>query len=122
LPFREPALPLRDIVEAIVSIEQFTAGMDLDAFRSDPKTVSAIERKMLLISEAAVRLSDEAERLRPGQPWRDIRGIGNWLRHQYDRVDVETLWNTIQDDLPSLKAAVLQVLNPAPQNPFPAPG
>jgi uncharacterized protein with HEPN domain len=106
LPFREPALPLRDIVEAIVSIEQFTAGMDLDAFRSDPKTVSAVERK----------------RLCPGQPWRDIRGIGNWLLHQYDRVDVETLWHTIQDDLPNLKSAVLRVLNPAPQNPFPAPG
>jgi uncharacterized protein with HEPN domain len=104
LPFREPALPLRDIVEAVTSIEQFTAGMDLEAFRSDPKTVSAVERKILLISEAAVRLGDEAERLCPGQPWRDIRGVGNWLRHQYDRVDVEMVWHTIEDDLPSLKA------------------
>jgi uncharacterized protein with HEPN domain len=111
LPFREPALPLHDIVEAISSIEQFTAGMDLDAFRSDPKTAAAVERKMLLVSEAAVRLGDEAERLCPGQPWRDIRGIGNWLRHQYDRVDVETVWHTIEDDLPNLKAAVLQALN-----------
>jgi uncharacterized protein with HEPN domain len=58
LPFREPALPLRDIIEAIISIEQFTAGIDLEAFRSDPKTVSAVERKILLISEAAVRLGD----------------------------------------------------------------
>jgi uncharacterized protein with HEPN domain len=66
LPFREPALPFRDIIEAIISIEQFTAGMDLKAFRSDPKTVSAVERKMLLISEAAVRLGDEGERLVQG--------------------------------------------------------
>jgi uncharacterized protein with HEPN domain len=111
LPFSEPALPLRDIVEAVTSIEQFTAGMDLEAFRSDPKTVSAVERKILL-SEAAVRLGDEAERLCPGQPWRDIRGVGNWLRHQYDRVDVEAVWHTVEDDLPSLKAAVLRVLDP----------
>jgi len=52
LPSREAVLPLRDIVEAIISIEQFTAGMDLQAFRSDPKTVSAVEHKILLISEA----------------------------------------------------------------------
>jgi uncharacterized protein with HEPN domain len=27
----------------------------------------------------------------PGLPWRDIRGIGNWLRHQYDQVDVDSI-------------------------------
>ena len=113
MPFREPALPLRDIVEAVISIEQFTAGMNLDEFRSDPKTVSAVERKILLVSEAAVRLGDEAERLCPGQPWRDIRGIGNWLRHQYDRVDVEMVWHTAKNDLPNLKTAVLRVLDAA---------
>ncbi len=118
MPFREPGVALRDIVEAIISIEQFTAGMDLERFKSDPKTISAVERKMLLISEAAVRLGDEAERLCPGQPWRDIRGIGNWLRHQYDRVDVETVWHTVEDDLPSLKTAVLVILTPPPKNPF----
>lgn len=113
MPFREPALPLCDIFEAIVSIEQFTSGMDFDRFRSDPKTVSAVERKLLLISEAAMRLGDDAEKLCPDQPWRSIRGIGNWLRHRYDRVDVKTVWNTIEDDLPGLKAAVQRALNPS---------
>lgn len=84
--------------------------MDLDSFRFDAKTQAAVERKMLIISEAANRLKDEAEMLCPGIPWRDIRGIGNWLRHQYDRVDVETIWNTIQQDLPPLKAAVEMAL------------
>jgi uncharacterized protein with HEPN domain len=74
--------------------------------------VAAVERKILLISEAAARLGDEAERLCPGQPWRDIRGVRNWLRHQYARVDVETVWHTVENDLPSLKAAVLRVLDP----------
>jgi uncharacterized protein with HEPN domain len=65
---------------------------------------------LLIISEAAVRLKDDAELLCPGIPWREIRGSGNWLRHQYDGVDIETIWNTIQDDLPALKAAVEKVL------------
>jgi len=42
------------------------------------------------ISEAAARLGEDAEKLCPGAPWRDIRGIWNWLRHQYDRIDLET--------------------------------
>jgi uncharacterized protein with HEPN domain len=72
-------------------IVQFVRGMDLEAFREDPRTIAAVERKLLLISEAAVRLGDDAEQLCPGLPWRNIRGIGNWLRHQYDKVDVETV-------------------------------
>ena len=85
--------------------------MDLDSFRQDPKTIAAVERKLQVISEAAVRLGEQGEALCPGLPWRDIRGIGNWLRHQYDRVDIETIWNTLTTDLLSLKAAVHRALN-----------
>jgi len=41
-------------------IEDFIAGKDFDAFREDPKTVAAVERKLLVISEAAVRLGERA--------------------------------------------------------------
>ena len=91
LPFREPSLWLRDIAEAIERIEQFTQGMDFESYRADRKTIAAVERKLLLISEAAIRLGDRGPALCPGLPWDNIRGLGNWLRHQYDRVDVETV-------------------------------
>ena len=61
---------------------------------------------MLVISEAAIRIGDEAERIYPAVPRRDIRGIGNWLRHAYDRVDPEIMWDTVQADLPRLKNAL----------------
>jgi uncharacterized protein with HEPN domain len=110
MPFEAARSHFEDILECILQIERFVAGMDLEAYRRDDKTQAAVERKILILSEAAIRLKDEAEVLCPGVPWRDIRGIGNWLRHQYDRVEVETVWNTIQDDFPSLKAAVERVL------------
>jgi uncharacterized protein with HEPN domain len=80
--------------------------MDFEDFRQDAKTVAAVERKLQLIREAAIRLGEDAERLCPGQPWRKIRGLGNWLRHQYDRIDLETIWRTVGDDLPPLQLAV----------------
>jgi len=104
-------------------IAEFVRGMELEAFREDLKTVAAVERKLLLISEAAVRLGEDGERLCPGVPWRNIRGIGNWLRHRYDRVDVETVWNTVVDDPPPLRSGVLRALMAPPANPKePAPG
>jgi uncharacterized protein with HEPN domain len=70
-------------------IEEFTAGMDFEAFRANLMVIAAVERKFQIISEAAIRLGNEAERYCPGMPWRDIRGIGNHLRHAYERIDLE---------------------------------
>jgi uncharacterized protein with HEPN domain len=50
-------------------IEEFTHGMDFDAFRSDAKTSAAVERKLLVISEAAVRLGDQAPIVGPDVPY-----------------------------------------------------
>jgi uncharacterized protein with HEPN domain len=110
MPFEDARSSLRDILDSIRLIEQFMSGMDLEAYSKDDRTQAAVERKMLIVSEAAIRLKNDAEMLCPGVPWREIRGIGNWLRHQYDRVEVETIWNTIQDDLPPLRAAVEKAL------------
>lgn len=110
MPFREHSASLGDILESIERIERFTAGMDITAFSEDEKTISAVERELQKISEAAIRLGDDAEKLCPGPPWRDIRGIGNWLRHQYDRVDLETIWTTVERDLVVLKPQVRRAL------------
>jgi len=110
LPLNEPSLPLRDILESISKIEMFVFGFDFDAFATDEKTIAAVERKLQVITEAAIRLGDRAEALCPGIAWRNIRGMRNWLRHQYDRVDLETVWITITVDIPTLKAAVQQAL------------
>ena len=91
--------------------------MDFEAFREDPKTVAAVERKLLIISEAAIRLGAEAESRGPGMPWRDIRGMGNWLRHQYERIELPVVWKTVQSDLSPLKDAVLHALSSEAENP-----
>jgi uncharacterized protein with HEPN domain len=110
LPFRDSLSSLRDIYEAIESIERFILGMDFSVFKADEKTNAAMERKLLLLSEAARRLGDDSEKLCPSIPWNNIRGIGNWLRHQYDRVDPSAIWLTLERDLPPLKLAVGKAL------------
>jgi len=77
LPFRDPKSHFRDIRESIEAIYEFVRGMNIEAYSKDFKTQAAVERKLLVISEAAIRLGDAAEILCPGVPWRDIRGIGN---------------------------------------------
>jgi uncharacterized protein with HEPN domain len=118
LSFRpSPKTWFGDIMDAIAMIEQFTSGMDFEAFRSNPMAVAAVERKLQIVSEAAIRLGDEAERRCPDVPWRDIRGIGNQLRHAYERIDLHTIWKAVIDDVPPLKASVERALRPPSANP-----
>ena len=67
MPFRDPLLPFRDILEGIRLVEEFTSGMDLKSFVEDARTVAAVERNLQKISEAAVRLGDDAESYAPGR-------------------------------------------------------
>ena len=111
MPFRDVQSHLRDILESINNIELFVGNMEFDAYRDDRKTKSAVERELQIITEAAVRLGDEAETLCPGQDWKGFRGMGNVLRHEYHRVDDGIVWNTVKIELPPLKEAVLSVLS-----------
>ena len=105
MPSKDPVQRFEDILENIILIEQFTSEMDLNAFLEDLKTRNATERCMERISEAAKKLGELAEELCPTVPWPNVRALGNFLRHEYDRVDAARVWLMIEDDLGPLKAA-----------------
>jgi uncharacterized protein with HEPN domain len=105
LPSDKLARRLEDIVENAQAIKRYTAGIDGMAFREDRKTYDAVERCLERISEAASKLGDRAPALVPGQPWQEIRALGNRLRHEYGAVREDRLWDIVQIDLPPLCAA-----------------
>ncbi|MBP1850062.1 HepT-like ribonuclease domain-containing protein [Rhizobium halophytocola] len=65
------------------------------------------QRALEIISQAARHLPDELLAHAPGVPWKQIRGIGNILRHQYHQIADDVIWAVVTDHLEPLKAAVL---------------
>lgn len=105
MPSEKATRRLEDIIENAQAILRYTAGMDLGTFEEDRKTYDAVERCLERISEAATKLGDQAVELMPDQPWQKIRSLGNRLRHEYDAIREDRLWDIVQTDLPSLCAA-----------------
>ena len=105
MPSKDPVQRFEDILENIIFIERFTSGLDLDGFLEDPKTRNATERCLERISEAAKKLGALAEEMCPNIPWPNVRALGNFLRHEYDRVDPMRVWLMIEDDLGPMKIA-----------------
>ncbi len=111
LSFKASTQPLLDILEGIRLIEEFTVGITFEQFEADPKTIAAVERKLLTIGEAAVRVGREAPQIAPDVPWRSVRDMANFLRHEYDRVDLIVIWRTVKENLAPLKASVSNALS-----------
>ncbi|MBV9829198.1 MAG: DUF86 domain-containing protein [Alphaproteobacteria bacterium] len=105
---------LHDILDNIVRIERFIGNADFALFSSDERLSFAVLHALLIISEAGRRLGPHAESVVPGQPWSAIRALGNILRHEYEGVDLGTVWSIIIDDLPTLKAAVAEAIEIGP--------
>ena len=101
---------LGQIVREISLACRLAARHDRDSFAADEVAVAAMERFVERISEASRRLDPALKALEPAIPWAEIAGIGNILRHDYDRVDPAILWNIATRDLPVLAQAVERLL------------
>jgi uncharacterized protein with HEPN domain len=63
-------------------------------------------RPLEIIGEAARRISQDTRDAHPEIPWEQMIGMRNRLIHEYFRVNLTTVWETVQNDLPSLIALI----------------
>lgn len=107
MSFSDEATNLRDILESSEAIGYYLAGLTYQVYEADRKTRKAVERELQILSEAAYRLGDRAAVLCPTIDWRGVQGLGNFLRHEYNKVEDETIWEISHTKLPELREAVL---------------
>ena len=97
---------LFDIAKACQLAGQFKAGMTKTAFLEDPKTQSAVLHQLMVIGEGVKRLSRDLKDSHTEIPWKLISGMRDKLVHEYDDVDFEEVWATIQRDIPQLLSGI----------------
>ncbi len=103
---------LRDIGEAIRRIQLYTKDLEYEAFLADTKTQDAVVRNLEIIGEATKQLSESVRQQAPHIPWRNIARMRDTLIHHYFGVNLDIVWQVIQDDLAELLAAIHRILTP----------
>jgi uncharacterized protein with HEPN domain len=97
---------LGPIVANIDRIDSHLAGKSFEQFETDLMLSDAVERCLQRITEASIRIGAERmAEIAPGVPFGEVRGLGNILRHEYEKIDLATVWDTVRHDLPVLRAA-----------------
>lgn len=99
---RRDEVYLLDMLIAARKALKFVEGIDKREFEDNEVIQNAVMRPLEIIGEAAARISSKFRKGHPDIPWRDMVGLRNRLIHEYFRVDYDSVWDAIQNDLPNL--------------------
>jgi uncharacterized protein with HEPN domain len=82
-----------------------------DNFEKQWVEQDAIIRNLEIIGEASVGVSDDLKTQYPNVDWKEIRGMRNFVTHQYFGVELSDIWHTVVNDIPLLKKQIEDVIN-----------
>jgi uncharacterized protein with HEPN domain len=96
---------LQDILEAIEAVKKY-ASKGHRAFEMDELVQTWIVHHLLLLGEAASKLSKVFREQHPDVPWSKITGMRNILIHGYFTIDTKVVWSVIEKDLRQLELQI----------------
>lgn len=103
-------LYLQHILECVITIEEYTHEGQ-QAFYESKIIQDAVIRNLEIIGEATKRISKEFREQHIQMPWREMAGLRDVLIHNYFGVDLGIVWNVVEQELPKLKAYLIDILN-----------
>ncbi|AFZ12527.1 protein of unknown function DUF86 [Crinalium epipsammum PCC 9333] len=110
MPSRDWRQRIQDILVSITEIEQRINGITFEEFTKNPTIVKAVLYDFVVIGEATRNIPNEIQSRYPLIPWRLMGGMRNVVTHEYFQVSLMRVWETIQNDLPSLVPQLQEVL------------
>jgi uncharacterized protein with HEPN domain len=103
---------LLDMLIAARDAVAFVTGLSREQFDASRVHQLAVLKALEIIGEAAARLTEETRAAHPRIPWREIVGMRHRLVHGYFEVDLNKVWDTVQNDLPPLIALLETAVPP----------
>ena len=86
---------LLDILQSAELITQYTAECSKQEFLENVQLQDSVIRRLLVIAEAAKRISETTRNSISNIAWREINGMRNRLVHEYDDVNLNIVWNVV---------------------------
>jgi uncharacterized protein with HEPN domain len=107
---RDISLFLKDILNAIVSIEIFIENLSFADFKNDDKTTSAVIQKIEIIGEATKNIPQNIRLQYNDIPWKEMAAMRDKIIHSYFNIDYELIWKVAKEDLNTIKIRISQIL------------
>jgi uncharacterized protein with HEPN domain len=95
---------LLDMLQSAELIVTYTSGCKKDEFIKNTQLQDSVIRRLLVIAEAARRVSEPTRQTLSNISWQEINGMRNRLVHEYDDINLNIVWDVIQSEIPPLIA------------------
>ena len=112
---KDDIIRLRHMLDAAREAQGFAATRSRPDLDHDRQLLLALVKAVEIIGEAASRVSTECRLACSEIPWQDIILMRHRLTHGYYDIDVDIVWSTVIDDLPTLVAQLQRALTTASQ-------
>lgn len=103
---------LEHILDAIRLARSYIEGLSKDDFLADRKTQQAVILNVVVIGEAATQLANEYPAFvdqNTELPWKQMRGMRNRMAHGYFEINMNIVWDTVQDAFPTLERQIAAI-------------
>lgn len=101
---KDDVVRIRHMLDAAEDALSFVKNKRRANLDIDRKLVLALVKAIEIVGEAAVKVSADGRREHPGIPWDKIVSMRNRLIHAYFDIDLDILWQTVNEDIPALIA------------------
>lgn len=106
---RSWTIRIEDMLSAINDAALVVTGKNFSDFQQDRTLILATLACVQIIGEASNHIPEDIKAKYPTIPWSEIRGMRNRVTHAYFDVDVQLLWETVQNDFPVLEAELKKI-------------
>jgi uncharacterized protein with HEPN domain len=110
MPFMSNQLALMAMFESIEKIQRFTSDLSSwEDLKNDEETFDACLMNFVIIGESVLRLDVHFIETNNQIEWHKIRGFRNLIAHDYFGIDIEEVWDIIQNKIPDLKQFISSI-------------
>lgn len=107
---RDELVFFADMLAAIEKIQRYLENITLEEFLEDEMRIDAVVRNLEIIGEAAGKIPPETRNKCSHIPWKRIVGLRNILIHEYFGIDMDIVWDIIENYLPDLEVETRRIL------------
>lgn len=101
---------IHDMIHAIERVILKTKDIEFVIFEDDEDLQDIVIRNFIVIGEAAVRVPKKIQDQNKDVPWRKIKGMRNFVIHDYKEIKYSLVLKTAKEDLPNLKNQLEQII------------
>lgn len=106
---RELKTYFEDIFTAVNKIEKYTKDMTKEDLTRNELVQDAVVRNLEVIGEAVKKIPDDVRDSHRDIPWKKIAGLRDILIHEYFGVNMNIVWDVIENKLQPLKSAAVKL-------------